>query len=51
MEQSVTLNQNDIKKIIALFIGCDEKNIIKSQYSYTVTGVTQEQIERLLQVQ
>lgn len=36
MKKSVTYDANDIKKILAEMHGVDEKDVIKSQYSYTV---------------
>lgn len=36
MKNAVVLDAEDIKKLIAEKYGVDEKNVIKSQYSYTV---------------
>lgn len=36
MKQAIVLDANDIKKILAEKYGVTEKQIIKSQYSYTV---------------
>lgn len=36
MQKAVVVDADDIKKILAEKFGVDEKNIIKSQYSYTV---------------
>lgn len=36
MRKAVVIDADDIKKILAEKFGVDEKNIIKSQYSYTV---------------
>lgn len=36
MKNAIVLDSDDIKKIIAEKYGVDEKNIVKSQYSYTV---------------
>lgn len=36
MLKAVVVDADDIKKILAEKFGVDEKNIIKSQYSYTV---------------
>lgn len=36
MRKAVVVDADDIKKILAEKFGVDEKNIIKSQYSYTV---------------
>lgn len=36
MRNAIVVDADDIKKILAEKFGVDEKNIIKSQYSYTV---------------
>ena len=36
MKNAIVLDAEDIKKLIAEKYGVDEKNVIKSQYSYTV---------------
>ena len=36
MQNGVILDSDDIKAIIAEKFGVDPKNVIKSQYSYTV---------------
>jgi hypothetical protein len=41
MKKAVVLDNDDIKKIIAEHFGVDEKQVIKSQYTYTV--VTEEE--------
>lgn len=40
MEPGIILDVTDVKKIIAEYFGVDESKVIKSQYSYTVIGVT-----------
>ena len=35
-EKSITIDQNDIKKILAKKFGVEESQIIKAQYSYIV---------------
>lgn len=42
MENIILLNHNDVKKIIAKYLGIDEKQIIKSQYSYSVKCLPEE---------
>lgn len=44
MESAIVLNADDIKKIVAEKFHVAEKNVIKSQYTYTVVGVTCESI-------
>ena len=36
MKKAIVVDADDIKAILAEKFGVDEKNIIKSQYSYTV---------------
>ena len=36
MRKAIVVDADDIKKILAEKFGVDEKNIIKSQYSYTI---------------
>lgn len=36
MQKGLILNADDVKKIIAEYFNVDPKNVIKSQYSYTV---------------
>ena len=36
MRKAIVLDANDIKKILAEKYGVEEKEVIKSQYSYTV---------------
>lgn len=36
MKKAIVLDSNDIKAILAEKYGVPEKNVIKSQYSYTI---------------
>ena len=36
MRNAIVLNQKDIKKMLAEHYGVDEKDILNSQYSYTI---------------
>lgn len=38
MKPGIVLDAEDVKRIIAEYFGVDPKNVIKSQYSYTVIG-------------
>lgn len=42
MKKAIVLDANDIKKIIAEKFNVSEKDVIKSQYSFTVT-ISEEQ--------
>lgn len=44
MKQAVVLETDDVKKIIAKYFGVDPKNVIKSQYTFTV--VKEEETEQ-----
>lgn len=41
MEKAIVLNTDDIKEIVAEKFCVDVSKIIKSQYSYTVIGVSE----------
>lgn len=41
MKKAIVIDANDLKKILAEKFGVPEKNVIKSQYSYTI--VTEEE--------
>lgn len=43
MKKAIVLDANDIKKIIAEKFNVSEKDVIKSQYSFTVT-ISEEQL-------
>ncbi len=47
MESAIVLDAEDVKKIISAYLGVPKENVIKSQYSYTVKGITGEQVEKL----
>ena len=51
MENIILLNQADVKKIIAKFLGIDEKQIIKSQYSYSVKSLSEEGLKKLAELE
>ena len=38
MQSAVVVEGKDIKKILAVYFGVDEKNVIQSKYSYTIIG-------------
>lgn len=42
MKNGLILDANDVKKILASYFNVSENEIIKSQYSYTIMGVTEE---------
>ena len=49
MKQSVMLDAKDIKTIIARYLGVSEENVIQSRYSFSVIGVTSEEINQKLE--
>ena len=38
MQSAIVVEGKDIKRILAIYFGVDEKNVIQSKYSYTVIG-------------
>lgn len=42
-KSAIVLEQSDVKAIIAEKFGVDEKDVIKSQYSYIVIGAKDEE--------
>lgn len=48
MQKGVILDAEDVKKIIAEYFGVEIKNVIKSQYSYTVIGAEEKHKMRSL---
>ena len=46
MQPTVTLNGKDVRKIVAKFLGITEEQVIPNRYSYAVTGISVEEIER-----
>ncbi|MCQ2770402.1 MAG: hypothetical protein MJ236_01200 [Clostridia bacterium] len=38
MEESITLNQKEIKKIIARYYNISGESIIQNKYSFTIVG-------------
>lgn len=38
MKKAILIEQSDMKKILADYFNVSEKDVIKSQYSYTVTA-------------
>lgn len=40
MESAIVVDTKEVKKILAEYFGVDEKQVIKSQYSWTIIGAT-----------
>lgn len=38
MQSAIVVEGKDIKRILAIYFGVDEKNVIQSKYSYTIIG-------------
>ena len=51
MDSAIVVDANDVKKILAEFFHVPETAVIKSQYSWTVKGITGEQIDKLKKMQ
>lgn len=43
MKEAIVLEQSDIKKLIAEKFGVDEKQVIKTQYSYIIQKETKDE--------
>lgn len=48
MKATVTLDGKDIRKIISLFLGIPEEDVIPLRYNFAVAGLSAEVIERKL---
>lgn len=46
MKTMVGLDSKDVRTIIALFLGIEEERIIPSRYSFSVAGMTEEEIQK-----
>lgn len=44
MESAIVVDTKEVKKILAEHFGVDEKQVIKSQYSWTIIGATKNQL-------
>ena len=45
MQEGLILSAEDVKQIIAEYFKVDPKDVIKSQYSYTVIGAKKPDVE------
>lgn len=48
MKPNVLLESKDVKAIIAKFLGVKPEEVIQTRYSFSVVGMTAEEIERKL---
>lgn len=46
MKTTVQLDSKDIRKIIALFLGISEEQVIPMRYNFAVEGPSAEEIEK-----
>lgn len=44
MKSTVTLETKDIREIIAKFLGISQEDVIPNRYTFSVSGMTAEQI-------
>ena len=49
MIDGVTLNGNDVRQIIAMFLGVPVEAIIPMKYSYIINGMTADEIRAKLE--
>lgn len=45
MKTTITFDSKDLRTIIAKFFGVDESQVIPNRYSYSIEGLTIEQIK------
>lgn len=46
VQQTISLDTKDVRAILAKFLGIREEQVIPNRYSFAVTGITVEEIER-----
>lgn len=51
MKQVITLDSKEVRKVISLFFGIKEEDVVPNRYSFGVTGLTEEEIEKKLSSQ
>ena len=50
MKTTVQLESKDVREIIAKFLGVKLEDVIPNRYSFSVVGMTAEEIERKIKV-
>lgn len=48
MRETVTLNGSDVRQIIAKFLGIPLEAVIPMKYSFVISGISAEEIEKKL---
>ncbi len=51
MKQVITLDSKEVRKVISLFFGIKEEDVVPNRYSFGVTGLTEEEIKAKLSSQ
>ena len=46
MKQQVTLDSKEVRKIIAIFLGIPEEQVVPLRYNFAIEGMSAEEIER-----
>lgn len=48
MKQQITLDSKEVRKIIAIFLGIPEEQVVPLRYNFAIEGMSAEEIERKL---
>ena len=51
METGIILSQTDLKKLLAKTLEVDEKQIVQSKYSFMIMGISQDKINKILNLE
>lgn len=46
MKQQITLDSKEVRKIIAIFLGIPEEQVVPLRYNFAIEGMSAEEIER-----
>lgn len=48
MKQQITLDSKEVRKIIAIFLGIPEEQVVPLRYNFAIEGMSAEEIEQKL---
>lgn len=48
MKQQITLDSKEVRKIIAIFLGILEEQVVPLRYNFAIEGMSAEEIEQKL---
>lgn len=46
MKQQITLDSKEVRKIIAIFLGIPEEQVVPLRYNFAIEGMSAEEIEQ-----